>query len=388
MGLGHGQQVAGRVVFSKNRREIDVQYGSTVLRIDRRGLVKAAAALPALGLLGATRHVASAQSDVVVTMVTDTAGLGDQNFNDLGYKGLLKAEEDFQITQNVIESQDAASFVPNMTQSAEQSDLSIAVGFLLTEAVTQVAAQYPDSSFLIIDSVSEGDNVLSVTFKEHEGAFLAGVVAGLTTTTNRIGVVGGQKIPPVVRYVVGFEAGIRSVNPAATVEVAYADTFGDPALGKEFTLAQYNAGADIVFPVAGATGIGSFDAAKEKGAGFWVIAADTDQQQLGAQFQLCVVNKGVDVAVYSGVEQVVNETFQGGVANLGLAEDGVGLSDPVGNAEEENLAVAALYAGAIIAGAFTVPSTEEELQSFEPVGTPEGTPGASPEASPEASPAA
>jgi basic membrane protein A len=350
--------------------------------------VKTAAALPALGVLGASGQRVHAQEDVVVTMVTDTAGLGDQNFNDLGYRGLLEAKEDFGITENVIESQDAASFIPNMTQSAEQSDLSIAVGFLLTDAVTSVAAQYPDKSFLIIDSVSEGDNVLSVTFKEHEAAFLAGVVAGLTTKTDRIGVVGGQKIPPVVRYVVGFEAGIRSVNPEATVEVAYADTFGDPALGKEFTLAQYNAGADIVFPVAGATGIGSFDAAKEQGEGFWVIAADADQQQLGAPFQLCVATKGVDVAVYTGAERVVNETFEGGIEELGLAEGGVGLSDPVGNVDGEILAVADRYGEMIIAGEFSVPSTEEELETFEPVSVPDATPGASPEASPDASPAA
>ncbi|MGI8644107.1 MAG: BMP family lipoprotein, partial [Thermomicrobiales bacterium] len=269
-----------------------MKHESAMPRIDRRGLVKTAAVIPALGLLGARVGSVKAQDDIVVTMVTDTAGLGDQNFNDLGYRGLLEAVEDFGVTENVIESQDAASFIPNMTQSAEQSALSIAVGFLLTDAVTQVASQFPDKAFLIIDSVSEGDNVLSVIFKEHEGAFLAGVVAGLTTTTNRLGVVGGQKIPPVVRYVVGFEAGVRSVNPEATVEVAYADTFGDPALGKEFTLAQYNAGADIVFPVAGATGIGSFDAAKEMGPGFWVIAVDTDQQQLGAPYQLCVATKG------------------------------------------------------------------------------------------------
>lgn len=355
--------------------------GTLTLPLNRRLVLKAAAA-PALGLLGTGRQRAYAQDDIVVTMVTDTAGLGDQNFNDLGYRGLLEAKEDFGITEAVIESQDAASYIPNLTTAAEQGALTVAVGFLLTDAVTQVAAQFPDKYFLIIDSVSEGDNVLSVTFKEHEGAFLGGVVAGLTTKTNRIGVVGGQKIPPVVRYAVGFEAGVRSVNPEATVEVAYADTFEDPALGKEFTLAQYNAGADIVFPVAGATGIGSYDAAKEMGPGFWVIAADTDQQQLGADFQLCVVTKGVDVAVYTGVERVVNDTFEGAVEDLGLAEGGVGLTDPVGNAEEEYLAVAARYGDLIIAGELTVPSTEEELEDFEPVEAPEASPAASPPATP------
>ena len=196
--------------------------------------------------------------------------------------------------------------MPNLTQAAEQSDLTVGVGFLLTEAITEVANQYPDDKFLLIDSVSEAPNVASVTFREQEGAFLCGVVAGLMTKSNKLGVVGGIKIPPVVRYVVGFEAGAKSVNPDVSVVVAYADTFEDPALGKELTLAQYNEGVDIAFPVAGRTGIGSFDAAKEKGPGYWVIAADTDQSQLGAEYQLAVSEKGVDTAVFTVSQQVVD----------------------------------------------------------------------------------
>ncbi|MEJ7762283.1 MAG: BMP family ABC transporter substrate-binding protein [Thermomicrobiales bacterium] len=356
--------------------------------VNRRNVVKVAALAPALALFGAGIRQASAQDSISVVMVTDTAGLGDQNFNDLAFAGMLRAEAELGITQQVIESTDQASFIPNLTQAAEQGDLVVAVGFLLIDAVTEVAAQYPDKQFLIIDAVSEGDNVASVTFKEHEAAFLGGVVAGLTTLTNRVGVVGGEKIPPVVRYVVGFEAGVRSVNPGATVEVAYADSFGDPALGREFTLAQYNAGADVVFPVAGATGIGSFDAAREKGPGFWVIAADADQQQLGAEQQLCVVTKGVDVAVYEVTEQAANGSFQGGVLTLGLAEGGVGLTDPVGNADPADLETANAYRDLIVSGGLVVPATEEELAAFQPVALPGGTPSASPQASPEASPGA
>ena len=354
--------------------------------VSRRNVVKVAAVAPALSLLGAGLRHASAQDGISVVMVTDTAGLGDQNFNDLAYAGMLRAEADLGITQQVIESTDQASFIPNLTQAAEQGDLVVAVGFLLVDAVTEVAAQYPDKQFLIIDAVSAGDNVVSVTFKEHEAAFLGGVVAGLTTLTNQVGLVGGEKIPPVVRYVVGFQAGVASVNPEATVAVAYADTFGDAALGREFTLAQYNDGADVVFPVAGLTGTGSYQAAVELGAGYWVIAADTDQQQLGAANQLCVVTKGVDIAVYSVSEQAVNGTFQGGVQNLGLAEEGVGLTDPVGNADPAFLETANAYRELIISGELVVPSTEEELATFQPVSLPGGTPSASPQASPEASP--
>ena len=204
-------------------------------------------------------------------------------------------------------------------------------------------------------------NVQGVLFREQEGAFLSGVLAGLMTESNQLGVVGGIKIPPVVRYAVGFEAGAKSVNPDVEVVVAYADTFSDPALGKELTLAQYNQGVDIAFPVAGATGIGSFEAAKELGEGYWVIAADTDQSQLGAEHQLGVSEKGVDTALFLAAQQVVDGTFEGGEKSLGLAEEGVGLGHPHESVPQDVLDTIAAYEQAIIDGTITVPADEEEL---------------------------
>jgi basic membrane protein A len=336
------------------------------VRMKRRPLLAAMAMAPVAGLM--TRvPTAQAQDPMVVTMVTDTAGLGDQNFNDLAKRGLDRAVEELGVQGEVIESRDAASYIPNLTQAAEQSDLSVGVGFLLTEAITEVANQYSDKNFLLIDSLSEAPNVQGVVFRENEGAFLSGVLAALMTESNKLGVVAGQKIPPVVRYVVGFEAGAKSVNPDVDVVVAYADTFGDPALGKELTLAQYNQGVDIAFPVAGATGIGSFEAAKELGAGHWVIAADTDQSQLGAEHQLAVSEKGVDTALFLAAQQVVDGTFEGGEKSLGLAEEGVGLGHPHESVPQEVLDTVAAYQQAIIDGAITVPADEEELAAFEPV---------------------
>jgi basic membrane protein A and related proteins len=335
------------------------------IRITRRPLVAALAIAPMAGVL--TRLSARAQDPIVVTMVTDTAGLGDQNFNDLAKRGPDRAAEELGIQPEVIESRDAPAYVPNLTQAAEQSDLTVGVGFLLTDAITEVANQYPDEHFLLIDSVSEAPNVQGVLFREQEGAFLSGVLAGLMTESNQLGVVAGEKIPPVVRYVVGFEAGAKSVNPDVNVVVAYADTFGDPALGKELTLAQYNQGVDIAFPVAGATGIGSFEAAKELGEGYWVIAADTDQSQLGAEHQLAVSEKGVDTALFLAAQQVVDGTFEGGELSLGLAEGGVGLGNPHESVPQEVLDTVALYEQAIIDGALVVPADEEQLAAFEPV---------------------
>jgi basic membrane protein A len=336
------------------------------IRLKRRPLLAAMAMAPFAGAL--TRVPGAAAQDApVVTMVTDTAGLGDQNFNDLAKRGLDRAAEELGIQPEVIESRDAAAYIPNLTQAAEQSALVVGVGFLLTEAITEVANQYPDQKFLLIDSVSEAPNVESVTFREQEGAFLSGVLAGLMTESNKLGVVGGIKIPPVVRYVVGFEAGAKSVNPDVEVVVAYADTFDDPALGKELTLAQYNQGVDIAFPVAGKTGIGSFDAAKELGEGYWVIAADADQSQLGAEHQLAVSEKGVDTAVFLAAQQVVEGTFAGGEQSLGLAEEGVGLGNPNEAVSQEILDIAAAYEQAIIDGEIVVPADEEQLAAFVPV---------------------
>lgn len=354
--------------------------------LSRRTIMKATALAPlAAAVGGVTFTRAAAQETLKVTMVTDTAGLGDQNFNDLANKGLEQAKTELGVETAVIESRDAAAYIPNLTQAAEDADLVVGVGFLLTEAITEVAGEYPDVKFLLIDSVSEAPNVASVTFKENEAAFLAGVAGAKVSKSGSLGVVGGIKIPPVVRYAVGFEAGARSANPDANVIVSYADTFDDPALGKELTLAQYNQGADIAFPVAGKTGIGSFDAAKEKGAGFWVIAADADQSQLGAEQQLAVAAKGVDTAVFTEAQALVDGSFAGGPMELGLAEGGVDLLNPAGYVPEEVMALVARYKAAIIDGTIVVPADEEQLAAFTPF-TEEmlGAGGATPEATPTA----
>src|ERR687897_774747 len=290
--------------------------------VKRRRLLAAMAVAPVAGMM--TRvPTAQAQDQIVVTMVTDTAGLGDQNFNDLAKRGLDQAVEELGVQGEVIESRDAASYIPNLTQAAEQSALAVGVGFLLTEAITEVANQYSDKNFLLIDSLSDAPNVQGVLFRENEGAFLSGVLAASMTETNKLGVVGGQKIPPVVRYVVGFEAG--------------------------------------------ATGIGSFEAAKELGEGHWVIAADTDQSQLGAEYQLGVSEKGVDTALFLAAQQVVEGAFEAGQQSLGLAEDGVGLGHPHESVPQEVLDVVAAYEQAIFDGTITVPADEAELAAFEPV---------------------
>lgn len=357
-------------------------------RVSRRAVVTSALAAPlAAALIRAPR--VGAQDAITVTMVTDTAGLGDRNFNDSAKAGLDLAVTDFGITGEVIESTETSQYVQNLINAAEQSELTVGVGFLLTDAITEVAGQYPDDFFLLIDAVSEAPNVAGVTFREHEAAFLAGVISGLTTSTNLLGIVGGQRIPPVIRYEVGFIAGVKSVNAAAgdTVIVAYTDSFGDPALGKEFALAQYNEGADIVLPIAGRTGIGCYEAAVEKGPEFYVVGADVDQDYLAPGQQVCTAFKGVGDALYLATQQVIEGSFVGGPQDLGLVEGGVDLTVPGAMVTPDTLAIMERYKAAIIAGTLTVPATDEELAAYTPT-APDALSAASPVATPEASPAA
>lgn len=332
--------------------------------INRRRLViaggAAAIAAPTFSLTGV-----AAQDAITATMVTDTAGIGDQSFNDMANEGGLRAQDELGITFNVLESQTAADYVRNLTDAAESGDITIGIGFLLTDALTEVAAMYPDHSFSLIDSEVQADNVVNYLFREQEGAFLAGVAAALTTQTDHIGFVGGIRIPPVMRYEVGYVAGAKSVNPDIVITIAYADDFEDPDGGKELSLAQFNAGADIVHAAAGRTGIGAFDAAIEKGEGFWVLAADRDQAELGADFQLAAVIKGIDTGVYDSIQSVQEGTFAGGTHNLGIADNGISLGAIHSSVSEENLAIIEAYSAAIAGGAIVPPVDDETLESFE-----------------------
>lgn len=344
-------------------------------RFTRRTFVGASVAAPAMAVMPLGLSGVFAQDTIVATMVTDTAGIGDQNFMDMTNLGGQTAADEFGAEWRVIESVDAAAFVPNLTAGAEQGQLVVATGFLLAGAVETVAPQFPDVFFTAIDAFVDLPNVQSVLYNEHQAAFLTGVAAGLSTTTNKIGIVGGERIPPVIRYEVGFSAGIATVNPDAEIIVAYVDSFGDPETGKEFALAQFNDGADIVFPVAGLTGIGCYQAVSELGnlGAQWVLGADVTQDHLAPGFELAVCRKGVDTAAYRAVKQVVEGNFGPGLNQLGLGDVpvsfdnpdvGVGFEDPNNRVADDVKATVADYQAQIAAGTLVVPANDEEFAMF------------------------
>ena len=266
-------------------------------------------------------------STVRVGLVLSVGGLGDKSFNDSAYKGLLRAKEELKIKPIYGQPEQMAEDEKYLRQYAEQGfDLVIAVGFLMKDALERVAEEFPDSRFAIIDAVVDRPNVASLVFKEHEGSFLVGAIAGMMTKTNKVGFVGGMDIPLIHKFEVGYTEGVKYVNPDAEVIVAYAgsgpEAFHDPVRGKSLALSQFDRGVDIIFQAAGSTGNGVIDAAEERG--LFAIGVDANQNYMAPGHVLTSMLKRVDVAVFEIIKDVVEGRFTGGVHVYGLEVDGVG----------------------------------------------------------------
>lgn len=302
-------------------------------------------------------------------MVTDVGGIGDKSFNDSAWAGIEKAGKELGVEPKLLQSTKQDDYPPNLGNMAQSVDLTLAVGFLFEDAMNTSADQYPDKLFGVIDTVVDKPNVMSVTFKEHEGSFLVGVIAGLTTKTNVIGFVGGMDFPVIRKFEAGFIAGVKSANPKAKVIVNYTGAFDNPDKGKEVALTQHQQKADVIFHASGACGIGVIQAADEKD--FWAIGVDMDQSAESKKNKvLCSMIKRVDVATYTVIKAYTDNNFKGGAANaveLGLKEEGVGYSDGGKNVSSELAAITDKYKAAINDGTIAVPATREELETFKPV---------------------
>jgi basic membrane protein A len=273
---------------------------------------------------------------VSVGLVTDIGGLNDRGFNSLAADGIKRAERELGIEARILESKSDSDYIPNLSTLAEEGvDLSISVGFLMGDATRQAAEEFPETRYAIIDyAYEEADalaNLQGYLFKEQESGYLAGYMAGLVTEeegerTNPesvVSTVGGQAIPPVDRFIAGFQKGARDANPDVETLNAYSQDFVDQARCKEIALDQIAKDSDVVFQVAGGCGLGALDAAGERNV--WAIGVDKDQASTGPQV-LTSALKRVDVAVFEAIKAVVDDSFKGGGATtLGLADDGVGL---------------------------------------------------------------
>ncbi|MEO3432196.1 BMP family ABC transporter substrate-binding protein [Inquilinus sp. CAU 1745] len=272
--------------------------------------------------------VAQAQDDEFEpAVVFDMGGKFDRSFNEGVYNGVERFREETGI--------DYAEFeVTNETQREQAlrrmarngADIVIGVGFAQAPAIETVAQEFPDTKFTIIDGVVDLPNVQSITFKDHEGSFLVGVLAAMATETDTVGFVGGMDIPLISNFACGYEQGVHYVDPEIEVIENMTGTtpaaWNDPTRGGELARSQFDRGADVVFAAAGGTGIGVYQAAEDTGN--LAIGVDSNQNYLHPGTMLTSMLKRVDVAAYNAFMSAYEGTWEPGMLNLGLAEEGVG----------------------------------------------------------------
>jgi basic membrane protein A len=264
-----------------------------------------------------------------VGLVLDRGGKDDKSFNTSAYQGATEAKKKLGIALKYVEASDDNDFEPMLRAFAQKDfDLIIGIGFAQKEAIQKVAGQFPKKRFAIVDSEVDAPNVRSLLFEEHEGAFVVGAIAAMTSKTGKIGFVGGMDIPLIRRFAMGYEAGAKQINPQVKVWANYvgvtSEAWNNPPKGKELAVSQYDSGADIIFAAAGASGLGVFDAAEEKKK--FAIGVDANQDWTKPGLILTSMLKRVDAAVYSAIEDAQAGKFTGGVKRFGLANKGVDYS--------------------------------------------------------------
>jgi basic membrane protein A len=316
----------------------------------------------------------AAPEPIVIGLVYDIGGRGDQSFNDSAAAGLDQAVTDFGI--EALEQEPAAGGenreeLLNLV-SDEGAGLVFGVGFLFADSIGATAAAFPDVKYGLIDGfvadLTDASNIVALSFAEHEGSFLVGAAAGLKSTSKNIGFIGGVEIDLIKKFQAGFQAGVAQTCPDCTVDVKYISQppdfsgFNDPAKGLEIGTSMYEAGADVVYHAAGGSGGGLFQAANDysesSGGKVWAIGVDSDQYNTSApevrDYILTSMLKRVDVSVYDTIEAFLDGEFAGGYQTFGLADDGIGYATSGGFVDDIAAQLEDLKA-MIISGEIEVP---------------------------------
>ncbi len=294
-------------------------------------------------------------------VIYDLGGKFDKSFNEAAYNGAEAWKAATGGSFLDLELQTDAQREQAVRRFASQGANPIVMaGFSWTAALTTVAAEFPDTNFVVIDAVVEAPNVQSILFDEHTGSFLVGVLAAMKSETGTVGFVGGMDIPLIHKFYCGYAQGAKAVNPDVKLIENYIGTtpaaWNDPVTAGELAKAAVDAGADVVYAAAGGSGLGVLQAMKD--AGKFSIGVDSNQNYLQPGSVLTSMLKRVDVAVQTALTEAADDaTFKPGVTILGLANDGVGYAvDEYNEAliTPEMTAAAEDYKAKIIAGEVAV----------------------------------
>ncbi|TSB45649.1 BMP family ABC transporter substrate-binding protein [Alkalicoccobacillus porphyridii] len=316
-------------------------------------------------------------------MVTDVGGIDDKSFNQSAWEGMQAFGAEHGLEENTnysyLQSGSLDDFEPNLRQLVrEDYDLTWGIGFLMEDAIRTVATQNEDAQLAIVDTVvadENGDtipNIANITFKEHEGSFLVGVIAAMNSETDKVGFLGGVEGTLIKKFENGFKAGVKSVNPDAEIEVQYVADFNDPTRAQQIANTMYSNGIDIIYHAAGDSGNGVFTEAINRARNnenVWVIGVDRDQYEEGLYGEesvtLTSMVKRTDQAVQIVSEDTMNGNFPGGeVLEFGLEDSAIDISESEQNLSEEDLSAVEDYKAQIANGEIDVPQTDEEYDAF------------------------
>jgi basic membrane protein A len=316
----------------------------------------------------------SQQKAPSIGLVLSTGGLGDKNFNDMAYEGLQQAQETLGITFDYVEPKSPSDFLAQNRMFAEAGtyDLIIALGNDQAEAIKEIKNDFPDQKISLIDSSTEIEGVRTVSTKWEEQTFLCGVVAGLGTLSdmekanpeNTVGVILGMDFPNLREGVTGFIAGVQYVNPTCEVLQATVGAFNDPGKGKEIALSMYNRGADFIQHIAGASGLGVFNAAKQ--ADRYAFGVGGNQNYLEPDYVVATSIRNVNDMVYNEVKALLDGTWSAGLQISGMKEGAVGYSTEFSNVvlPESIRTVVDQTREKIVSGELALPTSTEDLSSW------------------------
>ncbi len=309
----------------------------------RRGRSTVGVLAVGIAAAAAISATAATTAPVTVGLVSDIGRFNDQGFNQSALDGVKKAKKDLGVAYTAIESKQPSNYIKNLKTVAQaKSSVTIGVGFAMADAIDKIARKYPKQNFAIVDysaaalpsntpppngkgKVGTVKNVRGLVFSTNENSYLIGYMAAKMAKakgSDTISAVGGLPFPSVTIFMAGYQAGAKAANPDAKVIIEYSNDFVDQAKCKEKALSQIEQGSQVVFQVAGGCGLGSLDAAKEKGV--WGVGVDKDQSFLGAHILTSAV-KRVDTAVFDSAKDAKAGKFKGGDKLYTLKNGGVAL---------------------------------------------------------------
>jgi basic membrane protein A len=266
--------------------------------------------------------------DVVTAALLTPNPLGDRSFIDSAGRGIDQANEELPVSADVIETQGIAEHEAALRSAiAEGYDILLPLAFD-SQLLLTICEEFPEQKFASPSEVFAEDlpaNLVSYQINVHESSFLAGIVAGSLTQTKIVGAVVGGDAPGLNQFFYGYKQGVLEVCPDCEVLVSYLGfDFSNPTLGKETAAAQYDAGADIVYQIAGRSGEGVLAASQEYG--LYSIGVDSNQDNIAPGHVIVSMIKRVDITTFKSIEMVVNDNFEGGFYELGMADGAAGLS--------------------------------------------------------------